>query len=105
MLEIRQGTPHENHTRPFNTLFGFHRAASSRRVNRDRFGEYPADISRGMGKTETWVQQVPTDVHIQLSKRAVAEGMSLSELVASILDQAIDDRVKGLRHERHKTPR
>ena len=55
------------------------------------------------GSSPTWVQQVPTDVHIQLSKRATAEGMSLSELVASILDQATDDRVKGLRHERHKT--
>ena len=47
------------------------------------------------GSLPTWVQQVPTDVHIHLSKRAAAEGMSLSELVASILDQAIDDRVKG----------
>ena len=56
------------------------------------------------GSLPTWVQQVPTDVHIQLSKRATAEGMSLSELVASILDQATDDRVKGLRHERYKTP-
>ena len=55
------------------------------------------------GSSPTWVQQVPTDVHTQLSKRATAEGMSLSELVASILDQATDDRVKGLRHERHKT--
>jgi antitoxin HicB len=57
------------------------------------------------GSSPTWVQQVPTDVHIQLSKRATAEGMSLSELVASILDQATDDRVKGLRHERHKASR
>ena len=40
------------------------------------------------GSSPTWVQQVPTDVHIQLSKRAAAEGMSLSELVASILDEA-----------------
>ena len=47
------------------------------------------------GSSPTWVQQVPTDVHRQLSKRATAEGMSLSELVASILDQATDDRVKG----------
>ena len=31
------------------------------------------------GSSPTWVQQVPTDVHIQLSKRAAAEGMSLSE--------------------------
>ena len=47
------------------------------------------------GSSPTWVQQVPTDVHIQLSKRAAAAGVSLSELVAAILDQAIDDRVKG----------
>ena len=53
------------------------------------------------GSSPTWVQLVPSDVHIQLSKRATAEGMNLSELVASILDQATDDRVKGLRHERH----
>ena len=43
------------------------------------------------GSSPTWVQQVPTDVHIQLSKRAAAEDMSLSELVALILDQATDD--------------
>ena len=52
------------------------------------------------GSSPTWVQQVPTDVHIQLrrSKRATAEGMSLSELVASIFyDQARDDRVFGQR--------
>ena len=40
------------------------------------------------GSSPTWVQQVPPDVHIQLSKRAAAAGMSLSEFVASILDEA-----------------
>ena len=43
------------------------------------------------GSSPTWIQQVPNRVHIQLSQRAEAEGMSLSEFVASILDQATDD--------------
>lgn len=42
--------------------------------------------SAGLGVSLAFI-----DVHIQLSKRAAAEGMSLSELVASILDQATDD--------------
>ena len=43
------------------------------------------------GSSPTWIQQVSNHVHRQLSQRAEAEGRSLSELVALILDQATDD--------------
>ena len=43
------------------------------------------------GSSPMWIQQVSNHVHIQLSQRAEAEGLSLSELVASILNQATDD--------------
>lgn len=43
------------------------------------------------GSSPTWIQQVPNHIHTQLSQRAEAEGMSISELVASILDQSTDN--------------